>query len=106
MTGGNIPGIAAEASMILRTRSSRRGWPLAAIAPMFQMASLPVSRLVVEISSSRPFSYSSPMRSRILMSRYLAIDCSRGPLSIRASLFTADSRKRLPETTSAACVSV
>jgi hypothetical protein len=31
------PGMEAEASRIFRNRSSAPGWPLAAIAPIFQM---------------------------------------------------------------------
>ena len=73
-----MPGIAADASVILRTRSRRRGCPLAAIAPMFQITILPVSKIGGGDEQQRPFSYSSAMRSRILMSRYLLIDRARG----------------------------
>ena len=57
-TGWKAPGIAADARRILRNRSSASGWPLAAIAPMFQITGRWASRSVVPISSRRPLLYS------------------------------------------------
>ena len=67
-TGGKAPGIAAEARRILRNSSSAPGWPLAAMAPMFQITGRWASRSVVPISSSRPFWYSRAMASSIFWS--------------------------------------
>jgi hypothetical protein len=54
MTGGKAAGMAEEASNTLRTVLRARGWPLPAVAPMFQMTGCYVSRSVVAASSRRP----------------------------------------------------
>ena len=53
-TGGKAPGMAADANNRRRTRSSEFGWPLAAIAPIFQAAGNCASISEVPISNSRP----------------------------------------------------
>ena len=67
-TGWKAPGIAADARRILRNSSSAPGWPLDAIAPMFQITGRWASRSVVPIISSRPFWYSRAIASSIFWS--------------------------------------
>ena len=53
-SGGNVPGIDADARRMSRIKSAESGWPLPAIRPMFQITCLPASRLVVPINSRLP----------------------------------------------------
>ena len=56
ITGGNVPGIAAEAIRILWTSSSARGTRVAAISVTFQMTGRRASRFVVAIEQDASLS--------------------------------------------------
>jgi hypothetical protein len=53
--------MAADANMMRRVVSSARGWPLWAMAPIFQITGNWASRSVLPINSSRPESYAPAM---------------------------------------------
>ena len=87
ITGGNAPGIEAEANRIFRKSSSDSGVPMLAICPIFHITGVPASILVVPINSQRPFllySCATFCKNSALM--YFEIKRKRGEVSASPSL--------------------
>ena len=94
MTGGKVPGIAAEAIRSIWTSFRAPGFPLAAIFVTFQITARRASRLVVPTRRMRPRACSAAIASSISCVTYFSTSLRSGPLSAMASWYSTASMDR------------